>query len=210
MFPASGKRESGADKRQPVPLDNEKASSRGPGVGDVKEHNFYTFSWNGVYVTAHVNHKQASVMLDTGATTSVIDEDIWRKSGNYHPEQIEPLDAALTVANGGSLPVQGRARIKLQIGNFSLMVPILVVKDISQPVILGSDFFHNHGCRIAYDTGTFLVKDTEVPIHFQKSPLNLCRVYLQEKLMCKPGTEVVTTVGLENGYKKNGGTPGVI
>ena len=149
-------------------------------------------------------------MLDTGATISVIDEDIWRKSGNYHPEQIEPLDATQTVANGGSLPVQGRARIKLQIGNLSLMVPLFVVKDISQPVILGSDFFHNHGCRNAYDTGTFLVMDTEVPIHFQKSPPSLCRVYLQETLMCEPGTEVMATVRLENGYEKNGGTPGVI
>ena len=210
MFPASGKRESGADKRQPAPLDNEKASSWGPGVGDVKEHNLYTLSGNGVYVAAHVNHKQASVMLDTGATTSVIDEDIWRKSGNYHPEQIEPLDATLTVANGGSLPVQGCARIKLQIGNLSLVVLMLVVKDISLPVILGSGFFHNHGCQIAYDTGIFLVKDTEVPIHFQKSPPSLCRVYLQEKRMCELGTEVVTTVRLENGYEKNSGTPGVI
>ena len=87
---------------------------------------------------------------------------------------------------------------------------MVVVKGISQPVFLGSDFFHNHGCRIAYDTGTFQVQDTEVPIHFQKSPPGVCRVFLEEKLTCEPGAEVITIVKLENGYGKNDGSPGVI
>ena len=101
------------------------------------------------------------------------------------------------MANGESLPVQGRVPIKLRLGTLTLTVPMVIVQGVSQTVILGSDFFRNHGCRIAYDTGTFLVRDTEVPIHFQKCPPTLCRVVLWEKVQFDPGTEVVISAKLE-------------
>ena len=208
LSPAGGKRAPGVDKRQPAPSESEKASTKFQRGDHVKEHTLYTISGN--CVTAIVNHKQTSVMLDTGATISIIEENTWRKSGAYSPEELKQLDATLTVANGESLSVQGHVPVKLRISDLTVMVPMVVVRGISQPVILGSDFFHNYGCRISYDTGTFLVQNTEVPIHFLKSPPSLCRVFLREKLQCDPGTEIVTTVRLENGYEKNYGTPGVI
>ena len=149
-------------------------------------------------------------MLDTGATINILNEETWRNSGTYCPEHLEPLDPTLTMANGESLPVQGRVPIKIRLGNLTLTVPMVIVQGVSQPVILGSDFFRNHGCRIAYDTGTFLVRKTEVPIHFQKCPPTLCRVVLWEKVQFDPGTEVVISAKLENGYERNNGTPGMV
>ena len=61
----------------------------------MKEHTLYTISGNGVYVTSIANHKQTSVLLDSGATISIIEEDMWRKSGAYSPENLKQLHAIL-------------------------------------------------------------------------------------------------------------------
>ena len=64
----SRKREKGGDRGRSVP-DLDVAPS------DAESHELLTVSGNGIYVTGLVNHRRVSVLLDTGATTSIIDEE---------------------------------------------------------------------------------------------------------------------------------------
>ena len=57
---------------------------------DVREVNYNTtandsvisaLSDSGIYITRLVNHCLTCVLLDTGATVSVLSEDTWKKSG---------------------------------------------------------------------------------------------------------------------------------
>lgn len=49
---------------------------------DRSEQSLYTLSGNGIYVSGHINNRPTSILLDTGATTSVISEETWKKVGN--------------------------------------------------------------------------------------------------------------------------------
>ena len=169
----------------------------------------YTLSGNGIYVSGHINNQPTSILLDTGATTSVISEETWKKSGRYHPEKLEKVDATLEVANGEHLTVKGRINVNLRLGNLQLLFPVLVVKGISQCAILGCDFFKEYGCQSRYDVGSFVFRGEEIPIHYQKSPPRVCRIVASQNITLAPRTELMTEGSLESGYNKNFGSPGI-
>ena len=143
-------------------------------------------SGTGIYVSGLVNHSQLSILLDTGATCSILSEESWKKSGKYCPEKLEKLNATLTIANGDSLNIEGKTLVTLRLGNLALSVPMLIVRNIPHTCILGSDFFHNYGCQILYDLGTLIVRGEEIPIYHQKRVPRVCRVLLKEKLEIQP------------------------
>ena len=169
-----------------------------------------TLSGNGIYVTGHINNRPTPILLDTGATTSVISEDTWKKSGQYHPEKLENVSVTLETANGEQLDVRGKVRINLCLGRQCIPLSVLVIRDISQQAILGCDFFKDNGCQICYDMGTFVFGGEEIPIHHEKSPPVVCRIVTREKIIIPPGTQVMANSELENGYDKNFGSPGII
>lgn len=140
----------------------------------------------GVYISGLVNHWQTPFLLDTGATSSILSHETWRKSGHYHPERLEKLNATLKVANGEGLNIEGRTIVLLRLGNVTLSVSMLIVRNISHSCILGSDFFKSHGCQIRYDLGTLVVAGTEVPIFYQKNPPSVCLIVLTETVQLQP------------------------
>ena len=56
---------------------------------------------SGIYVTGIVNHSVTCILLDTGATVSVLNEETWRKSGLV--TKIELVTGTLTTAIGNEL-----------------------------------------------------------------------------------------------------------
>ena len=82
-----------------------------------------------------------ALLLDTGATSSILNEETWKKSGQYRPEKLRKFNATLTVADGEKLAVQGGAVINVRFGNPFFKVLMLVVRDIPHACILASDFF---------------------------------------------------------------------
>ena len=86
----------------------------------------------------------------------------------------------------------------------------MVAQSLSHESILGSDFFQHFGCQIHYDTGTFVVGHTEIPIRYCKVTPSVCRIFLSEDIQLEPGTEQVFEAKLENGYDHNTGTPGIL
>ncbi|KXJ21628.1 hypothetical protein AC249_AIPGENE18017 [Exaiptasia diaphana] len=87
---------------------------------------------------------------------------------------------------------------------------MVVVRGISHEAILGTDFFEANGCKICYDLGTFCIKDSEIPIHYQKSKPAICGLVLAENVEIDPGTELSITAKLEQGFERNDGTPGMV
>ena len=151
-----------------------------------------------------------SLLLDTGTTSSILNEETWKKSGQYCPEKLQKFNATLTVANGEKLAVQDRAVINVRFGNSLFKVPMLVVRDIPHACILRSDFFERESCQILYDVGTFVVQGEELPIFYQRKAPSICRVVVEEEVELKVGTEVVLCGKLEPGFERNDGTPGIL
>ena len=163
-----------------------------------------------MFVSGLINHTRVSLRLDTGATSSILNEETWKKSGQYRPEKLRKFNATLTVANGEKLAVQGRAVINVRFGNSLFKVPMLVVRDIPHACILGLDFFERESCRILYDVGMFVVQGEEIPISYQRKAPSICLVVVEEEVELKAGTEVVLCGKLEPSFERNDGTPGML
>ena len=162
----------------------------------------------GIYISGLVNHQIVPIMLDTGATVSVVSEELWRKCGGY--SSLLPVAATLTAANGNQIEVQGQAEVRLRIPEFDILWTVIVARGLSHNCLLGTDFLHQYRCKICYDTGTFMAGSTEVPIRYQKVKLVVCRVVLQSDTEIEPGTERIIGGRLESGFERNSGSPGVI
>ena len=209
MFQFIGKRTEGRAEGQPDPLNNSKIRSSCDDK-EFRSESLFVFSGRGVYVSGLINHTRVSLLLDTGATSSILNEETWKKSGQYRPEKLQKFNATLTVANGKKLAVQGRAVINVRFGKSLFKVPMLIVGDIPHACILGSDFFERESCRILYDVGTFVVQGEEILIFYQRKAPSVCRVVLEEEVELKAGTEVILCGRLEPGFERNDGTPGIL
>ena len=204
-----GKRTEGPAEGQPVPLNDSKTRSSSDDKA-CREENLFVLSGRGVYVSGLINHTRVSLLLDTGATSSILNEETWKKSGQYRPEKLHKFNASLTVANGEKLAVQGKTVINVRFGNSLFRVPMLVVRDIPHACILGSDFFERESCQILYDVGTLVVQGEEIPIFYERKAPSVCRVVVDEEVELKAGTEVVLCGKLEPGFERNNGTPGIL
>ena len=190
MLRLVGKQAKGTAEGRPVPL-NDSSTQSSRDEKELKEENLFVLNGRGVYVSGLVNHYRVSLLLDNGATSSILNEEIWKNSGQYRPEKLQKINATLTVGNGENLAVQGRTIINLRFGKVVFRVPLLVVRDIPHACILGSDFFEQESCRILYDVGTLVVHGEEVPIFYQRKAPSVCRIVVEEEVELKPGTEVI-------------------
>ena len=66
----------------------------------------------GIYISGLVNHLIVPIKLDTGATVSVMSEELWRKCGEY--SSLLPVAATLTPANVNQIEVQGQAEMRIR------------------------------------------------------------------------------------------------
>ena len=163
---------------------------------------------SGIYITGLVNHSVTGILLDTGATVSVLNEETWRKCGHF--SKVNPVTGTLTTANGNELTVLGETKVRFRVGNIDCFWAVMIARGLSHDCILGSDFFQHFGCQIHYDTGTFVVGHTEIPIRYCKVTPSVCKIFLNDDIQVEPGTEQVIEAKLENGYDRNTGTPGIL
>jgi len=133
-----------------------------------------------------------------------------KKLGICQPDKLQKIKVTLIVANGEVLAVQGKTIISLRSGNSTFKVTMLIVHDISQACILGSDSFERESCYILYDAGTFVAKGEEVLVFYQKKAPSDCHVILTEQVELQQGTEVVLRGKLEPAFERNNGTPGIL
>ena len=163
---------------------------------------------SGVFITGLVYHCVTPILLDTGATVSVLSEEVWRKS--LRISKLSPVSETLTTANGDIITVLGETNVRLCLGEFEGDWNLIIAQGLTHDCILGSDFFQHHRCQICYDTRTFSILETEVPIRLQMGNPVACRVYLKQDVVIEPGVEQLVNVTLEGGFEKNNGSPGIL
>ena len=148
-------------------------------------------------------------MLDTGSTVSVISDKMWRKSGTIRGD-LRPVCGSLTTANASAITILGETDMPIRIGVSDVNFPMIVAHNISHDCLIGTDFFRKYCCNIKYDTGTFTIQGSEVPIRYEKQPPTVCKITIQSTTTVPPGTEVTTEGKLVSGYERNYGSPGII
>ena len=102
------------------------------------------------FTQGRLNDSDADILLDSGASCSVIHK-------NYVlPSSIRPLNSIrLTNADGTGLTSMGTSTVKVQLDSFITSHAFIVVEQLSAPAIIGCDFLRQHGVVIDFGKGTF-------------------------------------------------------
>ncbi len=99
-----------------------------------------------VFLEAEIFKKKNKVLYDTGADISCLDEKEFRKI----PIDLRPKANAFSTyrqylsASKDPLVVKGVFDIPIKICGRTIYHPFYVIKNLSDPVILGADFIHEH------------------------------------------------------------------
>ena len=98
------------------------------------------------FVSIRIGCQDTRALYDTGADISCISEKLFRQIPIFScPKLIPSLTGQeITNANGTFLEVKGAYMMMMRILGKNIMHRIFVVRDLSEPVILGSDFIHQH------------------------------------------------------------------
>ena len=106
-----------------------------------------------------------NALLDTGSTVTLCDDSIRPTPGfNCRPLPLSLDLPILRAAKGGQLPISRFMRVKITLGGKQLHHPVLFIKGLQVPCILGMDFMSR--ARVIIDTQNQKIRMEDVP-HFR-------------------------------------------
>ncbi|MCD1431043.1 DDE-type integrase/transposase/recombinase [Klebsiella pneumoniae] len=138
---------------------------------------------NSVFVDGLIFGKQRALLLDTGATKTIIRPDIAKAS-----TKILPTRWRLRTATGDPVTIHGEMDVTLAIGNASFEHRVLVA-EIENEVILGMDIMNARGFELNFNRGILKINNDEVILH-KKNEEIVC-VTLAEDTSVPEQTEVI-------------------
>ena len=152
-------------------------------------------------VTCTINGLLVNALLDTGSSVSLV------RSTDFPHIVVSSLSCSLTSVNNVSLDVSGVSCLTVSIASVEKLHDFVVAKDISHPVILGSDFLSACQGKIDFSrkclcigddcvpvmchTSSALSQSDPTPVSTDPAPAVCCRVALTENVCIPPSTCVV-------------------
>ncbi|KAH3888685.1 hypothetical protein DPMN_012725 [Dreissena polymorpha] len=98
---------------------------------------------DGVYIEGLIDGNAVILLLDSGATTTLISKDTLEAIGKKTVDLREHNRTVCTV-DGTPLNVQGSVELKLKVGSFTTAIDATVCDIPNIHGILGQDFMANH------------------------------------------------------------------
>ncbi|KAJ8957761.1 hypothetical protein NQ317_007346 [Molorchus minor] len=114
---------------------------------------------NSIFIDALVDGKPRELLLDTGATRTIIRPDIVRTS-----TKVKPTPWRLRTATGQPATIHGEVGVTFNIGNTCFNGQVLVA-DIEDELILGMDIMNTKGFKLDFKRGVLQINEEEVVLH---------------------------------------------
>lgn len=95
-----------------------------------------------------VNDVPVSILIDTGAATSVLNKVVWGKARGDNAQLKGVPGRKLVGVEGKPLQLYGSACIQVQLATEKFSVEVVVAETPTADLILGRDFLHNQECTI--------------------------------------------------------------
>ncbi|CAG2192365.1 unnamed protein product [Mytilus edulis] len=141
----------------------------------------------GMFLKAKVNGIITDLLIDTGATVTVISTKMFKKMSNM--PYLTPTERDILTASGHSLHVSGKTELEIETDTFKC-VSAAIVADINVDCILGLDFLRTHEANINIYKGTLTIKGHEVRFYVQ-GHIGCDRVAVSETINTHPRREIV-------------------
>ena len=100
-----------------------------------------------LYTNARVGGRITQILVDTGATVSLLHERIWNQLSGKDSD-VCPMNTAVKSVNGQQLKIRGRVELEFGFGGYKTKHVFLLTADIGTECLLGMDFLVAHGCVI--------------------------------------------------------------
>ena len=145
-----------------------------------------------IFVDGLVDGKPVAILIDTGATRTIMAPRIWSK-------QLSATDWKLKTATGTVVKMHGEASVKITFGS-SCVEETVLVADIENDFILGMDVMRKYGFKMDLNEGVIHLNNEELVIH----PLecSLSRVMLYENVTLADRTETIVKARLVGKYSE--------
>ncbi|XP_071141135.1 uncharacterized protein [Mytilus edulis] len=142
----------------------------------------------GMFIEAKVNGCKAKMLIDTGATVSLISKKMF---DSMKSQVLSPMDREILTANGSPLILFGKTIIDIDL-NGHVCSNIAVVADLNVDGILGIDFQRSHNCVINITKGSIWVNGRENRLHFE-GQIGCYRVDVATTIKLPPTSEVMVS-----------------
>ncbi|KAI5738489.1 hypothetical protein M8J77_007742 [Diaphorina citri] len=109
-------------------------------------------------IRGKVNQRDCNILLDTGASKSILRRDILAETNLKNPDKY-----TLKTATGEQSRVYGEIEVTMQLGNVE-MRHTFVVADIVDDCILGFDFMMDHGVSMDFGDSTMIIGNAVIPM----------------------------------------------
>ena len=154
---------------------NEKIRSGSQSLGDEMYDNSF-------YVTGKVHGVVINFLVDTGATTTLMSEETFRKISENTPIMLEPTDRTCLGVNGLVVEFKGKLSTSITLGNVGRQQEIMVADIATDAAILGADFIWRNKCEINLGRQTLKIDGEVIPLWTRDNREVICRVEVKETM----------------------------
>eukprot|EP00731_Ephydatia_muelleri_P003528 Em0001g3528a len=173
-------------------------------------------------IQGHIEGFGVSMLVDTGSSVTLIHEAVWNKVKIKVKSSLSPCTVPVMAVNGEQLMVAGEIDLHLQIGTHQGKHKVLVVEQMLQQCLLGTDYLEKQKCLVDLGKRTLTVGKPGncVPLSFGAQS-STCHVVMGEKVVI-PGyhqvrlpvrvtpTDGSATVGIFEPHSEMAETHGVL
>jgi len=139
---------------------------------------------SGMFVKAKVNGLEVNLLVDTGATVTLISKELYERMKDPVKTQ---MNRDIYSAGGEKLNIFGKTVVDVEIGKL-LASSVAVIADISIDGILGLDFQKSQDCVIDVGRGIMRMKGFDIQLSFEGN-IGCYRVTVAETVTLPPRTE---------------------
>ena len=104
------------------------------------------------------------MLVDTGSSVTLLHEKVWKEAVQGR-RNLQPSTGPVKAVNSENLPICGQAEVSLQVGEYVGVHKVLVVKEMIQECLLGTDFLEKGHCVIDVKNKLLTIAGCTKPVH---------------------------------------------
>ena len=152
--------------------------------------NIHIIKESGLYVKALVGGIETSLLIDTGATISLLSRVLFETLSNDNKYEIKGVSEPILSANGTPMDVLGQTEVSITIGE-STFQQMVVIADFNMDGVIGLDFMKTNDCIIDVQKDILSILGTQHQI-LSEGISGSYKVSIVNRISIPPRTEVVT------------------